>query len=143
MLQPKRAALTVEPKWFCGAAVAAAGPAMRRTSGVTLTVRARPAQPDSLPGESRLQSSIRDDDGYFGWPRPQKRSISTGVATPIDDSTLHIGWARCQLAVMRAAIFASLIPDPGNEMVERSRLYSQIDDSSSKIPWSRKGRDKQ
>ena len=47
------------------------------------------------------------------------------------------------VTVMRAAIFASLIPDPGNEMVERSHLYSQIDDSSSKIPWSRKGRDKQ
>jgi putative DNA methylase len=49
-------------------------------------------------------------------------------------STLHIWWARRPLAAMRAAIFASLIPDPGFEMVERARLYSQIDDSSGKIP---------
>ena len=83
MLQPKRAALTVEPKWFCGAAVAAAGPAMRRTSGVTLTMPARPAQPDFLPGESRLQSSTRDDVGASGWPgqviqADELRSSKTG-----------------------------------------------------------------
>jgi len=58
-------------------------------------------------------------------------------------SFIAIWWARRPLAAMRAAIFPSLIPDPGFEMVERARLYSQIDESSSKMPWSRKGRDKQ
>ncbi len=40
-------------------------------------------------------------------------------------STLHIWWARRPLAAMRAAIFASLIPDPGDEK-ERQKLEDLI-----------------
>jgi putative DNA methylase len=40
-------------------------------------------------------------------------------------STLHIWWARRPLAAMRAAIFASLIPDPGNDE-ERKKLEELI-----------------
>lgn len=40
-------------------------------------------------------------------------------------STLHIWWARRPLAAMRAAIFASLIPDPGNDE-ERKKLEDLI-----------------
>lgn len=46
-------------------------------------------------------------------------------------STLHIWWARRPLAAMRAAIFAALVPDPGND-AERKELEDLI---AAMVDW--------